>query len=226
MAKSPLDIWSHNADGLSRASMRTEAQSTHASLLLRLRDAGNAGAWEQFVEIYSPIIFGFCRNQGLQDADAADVCQEVLRAVAKAMQTFEYDRQRGKFRNWLLTVTRSKLSNFYSSTQRKQEPRGSTSIQRLVESEPSAAERSSWDTEYHGRLFHWAAEQVRPFTQEATWQAFWRTAIAEEDASKVAADLNLSVGAVYVAKSRVLARLREKVREVEEPTDATPTSLI
>jgi DNA-directed RNA polymerase specialized sigma24 family protein len=98
----------------SRFPLRVQAdhQATRASLLLRLRETHNAAAWEQFVEIYTPIIFGFCRNQRLQDADAADVSQEVMRAVARAMEKFEYDRQRGKFRNWLLTVTRSKLSNF------------------------------------------------------------------------------------------------------------------
>ena len=78
--------------------MQADTQSTRASLLLRLRDARNAEAWEQFVEIYTPIVFGFSRNQGLQDADAADVTQEVMRAVARAMEKFEYDRQRGKSR--------------------------------------------------------------------------------------------------------------------------------
>ncbi len=201
--------------------MQESNQATRASLLLQLRDARNAGAWEQFVEIYSPIIFGFCRNQGLQDADAADVCQEVLRAVARAMETFQYDRQRGKFRNWLLTVTRSKLSNFFSSRQRRHEPHGNTSIQHLMDHAPTPSEQSSWDTEYHGRLFHWAAEQVRPVIKEATWQAFWRTTMDEEDAEVVAAELKLSVGAVYVAKSRVLARLKQKMWEVDEEVETT-----
>jgi len=199
--------------------MQADTQSTRASLLLQLRDARNAEAWEQFAEIYSPIVFGFCRNQGLQEADAADVCQEVMRAVARSMEKFEYDRQRGKFRNWLLTVTRSKLSNFFSSRQRQHEPHGSTSIQDLMDREPTPAEQSNWDTEYHGRLFHWAAEQVRPTIQEATWQAFWRTTIGEEEAAKVAAELKLSVGAVYVAKSRVLARLKEKIQSVDEEAE-------
>lgn len=201
--------------------MPETAQATRASLLLQLRDARNAGAWEQFVEIYTPIIYGFCRNQGLQDADAADVTQEVMRTVARTMEKFEYDRQRGKFRNWLLTVTRSKLSNFFSSRQRQLEPHGHTSIQDLLDREPSPPEQSSWDTEYHGRLFHWAAEQLRPTVQESTWQAFWRTTIGDEEASKVAAELKLSVGAVYVAKSRVLARLKQKIQEVDEETQAT-----
>jgi RNA polymerase sigma-70 factor (ECF subfamily) len=201
--------------------MQADAQSTRHSLLIRLRDARNTEAWEQFVEVYTPIVYGFSRNQGLQDADAADVTQEVMRAVARSMEKFEYDRQRGKFRNWLLTVTRSKLSNFFSSRQRQHEPHGNTSIQDLMDREPSLAERSSWDSEYHGRLFHWAAEQLRPTIQESTWQAFWRTTIGEEDAPKVAAELHLSVGAVYVAKSRVLARLKQKIQDVDEEAEGT-----
>lgn len=196
-----------------------ESAATRASLLLQLRDAGNADAWQQFVEIYSPIVFGFCRNQGLQDADAGDVSQEVMRAVVRAMEKFEYDRERGKFRNWLLTVTRSKLSNFFSHRQRQHEPHGNSSIQNLMEHEPSPAEQSSWDTEYHGRLFQWAAERVQPTIQPSTWQAFWRTTIDEEDVAKVAADLQLSIGAVYIAKSRVLARLKQTIQEVDEEAE-------
>lgn len=208
----------------SKPGMQSDSQSTRASLLFRLRDTHNAEAWQQFVEIYGPITLGFCRRQGLQDADAADVSQEVMRAVSRSMETFEYDRQRGRFRNWLLTVTRSKLNNFLNSRRRQPEPHGNTSLQNLMDQEPGSDEQSNWDTEYHGRLFQWAAEQVRPSIQEATWLAFWRTAIEEQDASKVAAELHLSVGAVYVAKSRVLARLREKILEVDEQAAFTPPS--
>ena len=200
------------------------SQATRASLLLQLRDARNAAAWEQFVEIYSPVVFGFCRNKGLEDAVAADVSQEVLRAVARAMETFEYDRERGRFRNWLLTVTRSKLSNFFGSRQRRDEPHGNTSIQGLMDGELTPTEQSSWDIEYHGRLFEWAVEKVRPTMQEATWQAFWRTTISEEDPAKVAEELKLTVGSVYVAKSRVLARLREKIQEVDEQAEVLARS--
>ena len=198
------------------STLQESTQSTRASLLLQLRDARNSAAWDQFAEIYSPIVFGFCRNQGLQDADAADVSQEVMRAVALAMEKFEYDRQRGKFRNWLLTVTRSKLNNFFSSRQRRDVARGNTSIQNLIDRAPTAGEQSSWDKEYHGRLFHWACEQVKPTVQESSWQAFWRTTMDQDEAAAVAADLKLSVGAVYVAKSRVLARLRENIQSVDE----------
>ena len=78
--------------------MRGNDQETRQSLLLRLRDARNAEAWEQFVEVYTPLIYSFCCQHGLQDADAADVAQEVMRAVARTMGGFEYDPERGRSR--------------------------------------------------------------------------------------------------------------------------------
>src|SRR5687768_14200871 len=92
---------------------------TRPTLLERLRNVDNAAAWEQFVEAYTPLIYDFCHRAGLQNADAADVAQEVMRAVAGAIRKFKYDPQRGRFRTWLLTVTRSKLNNFLAKQQRQ-----------------------------------------------------------------------------------------------------------
>src|SRR5438046_2590559 len=86
-----------------------EAPATRASLLVRLRDADDGPAWTQFVELYAPLIYGFAKKSGLQDADAADVTQEVLRAVAGAARRLEYDPNRGTFRGWLFTICRREL---------------------------------------------------------------------------------------------------------------------
>src|SRR4051812_14481068 len=88
---------------------------TRASLLLRLGDAQDGDAWKEFVDLYAPLVYGYARKQGLQDADAADLCQEVLRAVAGAVGRLEYDPQRGAFRNWLFTVARRKLVNWWQA---------------------------------------------------------------------------------------------------------------
>jgi RNA polymerase sigma-70 factor (ECF subfamily) len=192
-----------------------DAQATRASLLLRLRDAQDAEAWEQFVAIYTPLIYWFCCRQGLQEADAADVCQEVMRTVVRAMETFEYDPQRGKFRNWLLTVVRNKIYDHRVSQQRQPEPSGQSTVQALADQQAAPADESDWDTEYYRCVFQWAVERIRPSFKEATWQAFWRTAIDEQDGQAVAESLGLSLGAVYVAKSRVLARLREELQAVD-----------
>jgi RNA polymerase sigma-70 factor (ECF subfamily) len=193
-----------------------DSPATRASLLVRLRDRHDGEAWRQFVAVYAPLVYGFARKRGLQDADAADLMQEVLRAVAGASPRLEYDPRRGTFRGWLYTVTRNKLYNFLSGRRRRERGSGATGEQELLEEQAAPAEESAlWDREYERRLFSWAAERVRGEFQPATWQAFWQTAVEGKGAREAGAALGLSVGAVYVAKSRVLARLREEVRQLE-----------
>jgi RNA polymerase sigma-70 factor (ECF subfamily) len=186
--------------------------------LLRLRHAENDGAWQEFVDIYTPLVYGFCRGRGLQDADAADVAQETMRAVARSMATFEYDPQRGRFRNWLLTVVRSKLNNFLAKQRHQPDPAGPSTLQFKIDGTTTPAEQSGWDAEYHWRLLHWAADRVRGEFQENTWRAFWQTAIEQKDSKAVAQELGMGVGAIYVAKSRVIARLRREIQLVDEDT--------
>src|ERR1700731_2597784 len=89
-----------------------DAPLTRASLIVRLRDGRDHEAWRQFVELYSGVVYGFARKRGLQDADAADVMQDVLRSVAGAADRLKYDPSRGSFRGWLYTVARNKIFNF------------------------------------------------------------------------------------------------------------------
>src|SRR5215510_11939375 len=96
-----------------------ESPATRVSLLVRLRDGSDAEAWHEFVHLYAPVIYGFARKRGLQDADAADLMQEVLRSVSTAAQRLEYDPSRGTFRGWLFTVTRNKVLNFLDGRRRR-----------------------------------------------------------------------------------------------------------
>jgi RNA polymerase sigma-70 factor (ECF subfamily) len=179
-------------------------------LLVRIRDAGDREAWRQFVEVYAPLVYKFARRRGLQDADAADLTQDVLHAVAGASKRLVYDPQRGTFRAWLYTVARNKLRNFILARQRRRED----ADPELLNEQPAREEVEQWEREYEQRLFDWAAEQVRGCFHESTWQAFWMTAVEDRGAAEAAARLGISVGAVYIAKSRVLARLREQIQQV------------
>ncbi len=196
----------------------SQVPTTRTSLLFRLRDAADQQAWEQFVEIYTPLIHGFCCHRGLQDADAADVTQEVMRAVARNMPKFEYQPEKGTFRSWLFTITRNKFNNFLSRRSHQPQGSGDTTMQRKIEAQPCPETDGRWERDFQERLFKWACSQIQPEFQEATWQAFWRTAVEEQPGNDVAQSLNMSVGAVYVAKSRVLSRLREKVQEASGDT--------
>jgi RNA polymerase sigma-70 factor (ECF subfamily) len=192
--------------------------TTRSTLLVRLRDPRDAAAWGQFVEVYGPLVYRYARRRGLQDADAADLTQDVLRAVVKAIGGFRYDPARGSFRGWLFTATRHTLHRFRSGRNR-QPAAGSPDFERFLldqQARDSDDERNAWDIEFERRLFDWAADRVRGEVEEATWQAFWRTAVEHVGASEVARGLGMTVGAVYVAKSRVLARLRNLIEEVQE----------
>jgi len=177
------------------------------------------GAWADFVALYAPLVYGLARRHGLQDADAADLSQDVLRTVVQAAPRFAYDPARGSFRGWLFTVARNRIRRRALEGKRELPCEGSPEA---LEEQPAPAEEGAeWDREYQEHLWHWAAEKVRGSFREATWQAFWRTAVEGRSPQEVAAELGLSPGAVYIARSRVLARLREQVRQVERDDSQT-----
>jgi RNA polymerase sigma-70 factor (ECF subfamily) len=195
-----------------------EFPPTRASLLLRLRDPRDGAAWGEFVDLYAPLVYGYLRKQGVQDADAADLSQDVLAAVAGAVGRLDYDPGRGAFRNWLFTVVRRKLANWRRARKNRPEAGEGGATDRLLEQRPGPeGTQAAWEAEWEERVFAWACEQVRRDVAASSWQAFWQTAIEDRPGKEVAADLGLSVAAVYRARGRVLARLKELVRSAQEP---------
>src|SRR3954466_12447769 len=115
-----------------------ESPLTRASLLLQIRDGANHAAWAEFVNLYGPVVYGFARKRGLQDADAADLMQDVLRSVSAAIGRLDYDRRQGTFRGWLFTITRNKVFNFLSARRIRPQAAGDSSTQRLLNSQSEA----------------------------------------------------------------------------------------
>ncbi len=185
--------------------------ATRRTLIAKLHDRADAAAWHEFVVLYEPLIRRLAQRKGLQDADASDLCQEVFRAVAAAIDRWDPDPARGSFRGWLSRITRNLLINFLTRHKRQPAGSGSTSVQDLLEAQPASDPEATalFDAEYRWRLFEAVAADVRGEFTPPTWQAFWRTAVEGRPPAAVAAELGLSVGAVYVARSRVLARLRQ-----------------
>jgi len=200
-----------------------ETPLTRVTLLARLRDPGNAEAWREFVRLYGPVIYRFARQRGLQDADAADLMQDVLRSVAHHIGELEYDRRKGTFRGWLYTITRNKIYNFLLAQRRRPRARGDENHQECLDTAPARESSDSlehqWEREYQRQLSWQAMERVRHEFQPHTWQAFWLTAVEGQAAASVGQQLNMSPGAVYVAKCRVLARLREEVQQLLDQQD-------
>ena len=190
----------------------TNPPLTRPSLLLRLRDAGDADAWRQFVELYAPLVYRYARRHRLQDADAADLTQDVLRAVSGAVGRLDYDPGRGSFHGWVYTLAHRRLCDFLTRRRRQEQGSGDTATQGVLNDLP-APEEEQWERDYERRLFVWAAERARGEFREATWQAFWQTAVEGRPAADISRTLGISVGAVYIAKSRVQARLKALVQE-------------
>lgn len=197
-----------------------DAPATRHTLIVKLRDPGDAAAWREFVGLYEPLVYRVARAKGLQDADAHDLCQEVFRAVARAVDRWEPDPSRGTFRGWLFTIARNLAINFLARQGRHPRGSGDTAALDLLGEVPAGDPDTSaeFDAEYRRRLFRWAADQVKEEFAPRTWQAFWRTAVDNAPVAEVAADLGMTAGAVYVARSRVLARLRQRIEQLGDET--------
>ena len=193
----------------------TDPPLTRPSLLIRLRDARDGEAWSEFVRLYGPLVYRFARRSGLQDADAADLVQDVLRAVSTAAVRLRYDPERGTFRGWLFTLAQRKRSDFLARRTRQERGSGADGMRMLLDDWPARDEADVWDNEYRRHLLTSAAEQVRGHFSPAVWQAFWQTAVEGRRGKEVAGELDMTVAAVYLARSRVMARLKRQIHEWE-----------
>src|SRR3954454_6448817 len=134
--------------------------ATRHSLIARLRDPGDGAAWGGCVAIDEPLVYRLARRKGLQDADARDFCQEILRAVSGAVG--RWDPERGSFRAWLSRIARNLLLNFLTRPRHRRLGSGATSVQELLEARIAPDPRAAliFEAEYRRRLFEWAAEEV------------------------------------------------------------------
>jgi RNA polymerase sigma-70 factor (ECF subfamily) len=179
---------------------------TPASLLERLRDPADAAAWGRFVELYTPLLFFWARRAGLQDADAADLVQDVLTALFRKLPGFTYDRGRS-FRGWLRTVV---LNKWRERGRRRCPAPGTLDAAADAAAPDDFAELE--EQEYRRHLVRQALQALRPEFPAKSWAAFWEHVMSGRPADEVAAALGVRVGTVYAAKSRVLGRLRRELQ--------------
>lgn len=190
--------------------------ATRPSLLVRLRDSADREAWGEFVALYAPLVYTLARKRSLQDADAANVVQEVFLKISVAIKQFVYDPERGTFRGWFLTLARNGLHDYLARRKHQCLGSGDSATLAALEQLPNQEdEETLWEREYEQRVFAWAVERVRPHFKEPTWQAFWQTAVEGKSGEEAARRLGMTVGAVYAAKCRVQARLRAEIQNVE-----------
>lgn len=189
---------------------------TRVSLILRLQKPSDADAWEQFCDLYRPFVYRIALAKGLQDADASDLVQEVFVRVAGSVNRWDPDQNKGSFRAWLGTVTRNLLIDFIRNKNRLPDVSQKSDLwQHIAEHQRSATGCSAADfvnSEFQKQIFAWASFETQQRVSEKQWQSFWQTAVQRKPAVDVAEELNMSVGAVYVAKSRTMAELKKLVR--------------
>ncbi len=166
--------------------------------------------------MYGPMIFRFVRSRGLQDADAADLVQEVLRRVGGSIERLEYAKEKGGFRAWLFTITRNCLNTFLKKKKRTNPVGNDTAQYAMLNQVPNETEELTelWEREYQRQLMSKAIEIVKPNTEPKTWAAFEMTAMQELTAEQAGEKIGMSRGAVYVARSRVTAKLRAEVERL------------
>jgi RNA polymerase sigma-70 factor (ECF subfamily) len=207
----------HPADSSGSSAGSQPSTGTSRSLIERVR-ADDTAAWDRLVSLYAPLVFYWCRRYDLRDEDRADIFQEVFLAVATHIADFRKERQSDTFRGWLRTITRNKILDHFRRRGREQEAAGGSEANaRLAHlPAPSAEEESIAEDKAEKALFYRGLDMIRADFEERTWQAFWRTTVEGKSPKDVGAELGMSPGAVRVAKSRVLHRLREELGDLLE----------
>jgi RNA polymerase sigma-70 factor (ECF subfamily) len=187
--------------------------TTNVSLLERLRLPVDQMAWSRFVDLYTPLIYAWARQTGLQEADAGDLVQEVFALLVRKMPEFRYDRDKS-FRSWLRTLTLNKWRDRCRRLAvRPHEVSGAHAID-LVE---SPDESSFGELEYRQQLVARALELMQTEFQPTTWKACWEFVVAGRPAADVARQFGISENAVHLAKGRVLRRLRRELDGLLDP---------
>lgn len=191
---------------------------TRPSLILRLQNAEDVAAWSDFVAIYVPVISRVASRHGFQVADAENLVQEVLLAVSQALPKWLQRTDRGGFRAWLLRVARNEAIDMM--TRRATRPLGQDGEKAerlfadLTESRHSLS--SQFNQQYEQAVFRWAATRVRDSVAENVWLSFWLTHVENTSVDVAARKLKMRPGSVYMARGRVMNRIKELVKQFEE----------
>ena len=199
-----------------RSSAVYELPETRDSLLLQVKDPGNRQAWEEFVQIYRPVVYRIAVARGLQHADAQDLVQTVFLAVSHSIGRWERSSPSTRFRHWLLRVAKNATIN--AVTRR---PREQSLVDECVDdllqrsADPDREMESLVDLEYRRQLYLQAAHQVRADIHPDTWKAFELTAVEGMSNAAVARELGKSIGTIYAARSRVMKRLSQVIAQLE-----------
>jgi RNA polymerase sigma-70 factor (ECF subfamily) len=193
--------------------MDSSTSHSHHSLIVRLQD-NDGEAWEEFVDLFAPLIFHWCQRLNLGTSDSSDVMQEVFAAVSVSISNFR-NRGNGTLRGWLWTITQNKVRDFYRRNRHRESALGGSAAQLKLAQMIQPIDEQSFEeltsVVQSKRLLHRALRLIENDFKESTWQAFWRATIEGQPTNSIAQDLGISPNSVRQSKSRVLRRLREQL---------------
>jgi RNA polymerase sigma-70 factor (ECF subfamily) len=186
---------------------------TSASLLERLRHQPDDAAWKRLVDLYTPLLRGWLRRHLVPHEDVDDLVQEVMTVLVRELPQFQYDRSRGSFRGWLKAITVNRLRMFWRARQSRPLATGDSDLSRkLAELEdPHSTLSQIWDRDHDRHVAKRLLEMIAAEFEAPTWKAFQCLVLDGAKPSAVGAELGLTLNAVYLAKYRVLRRLRQEI---------------
>ncbi|MEQ9407695.1 MAG: sigma-70 family RNA polymerase sigma factor [Fuerstiella sp.] len=186
---------------------------TSASLLERLCTSPDEPDWQRLFDVYTPLIRWWIRRYSSSERDAEDVVQETLSVVLRKLPGFQRQRT-GSFRAWLRSVTVNCLRDSWRANRFQAVATGGSNFRQVLEqmSDPGSELSQLWDREHDDHVLRTLLNQIRPSVSEETWLAFHRVTVLNESPAEVAERLGISLNAVYIAKSRVMSRLRTEAR--------------
>jgi len=188
---------------------------TRPSLILQLKGKRNELAWTEFVSAYELFLRQLVGRQGVAEQDLPDVTQQLLTAIARSIEGWRDDGNPASFRRWLHRVARNVVIKFMMRERRQVGGLGGTDFVELLQQIPEKASEDQIRA-YEHELIVWAADQVRGEFHATSWKAFWETLVAGRSVGEVAQDLGVTPGSIYMSRSRIMARIRVKIREVDE----------
>lgn len=191
--------------------------TTSLGLLDRVR-AQDAVAWERLVALYAPLVDHWCRVCRVPEQEWPDLRQEVFLAVSRKVGAFRKEDGRGSFRGWLRTITRSKVTDLHRRRPADGTVVGAAALDHLAEPEPGSDEHPA----EQGVVFTQALALIERDFTPVTWRAFWLVVVEDRSPADAATELGVSANAVYLAKARVLRRLREEFAELLDPPADAP----
>ncbi len=195
----------------------SEMPETSETLIVRIKDPHDRDAWDRFETLYRPVIYRLARGRGLQDADAQDLVQQVLLAVASSVPRWERQSEEVRFRHWLRRVTKNATLNALSRGAHDVAPGGSTLMNLLRDCpDPDHSLDEAIEWEHRREVYRRAARVVTQEVSAAAWQVFSQVVIDGEDPGRVAERLSKTIGSVYVTRCRVMSRLRDAVKTIDE----------